>query len=334
MGASKFWSFWAIFIFGGLAFQFGPSPGLKYPAYFPAPTYDFAANPLDSAKIRLGRQLFYDEILSADGTISCASCHSPYSAFAHTDHGLSHGIGDQIGTRNAPALFNLAWATSFHRDGAHHNLELQALAPINHPAEMGSSTASLVAGMNTHPTYPQRFAAAFGDSLVTGERLLKALAQFQLTLVSATAKYDRVRVGQDSFSRQELKGYALFQRYCNSCHTEPLFTNQAFARNGLEVDTTLNDFGRMMITTLPADSLLFKVPSLRNLSFTYPYMHDGRFRKLRQVLQHYATRVTDPMPLTANDQADLIAFLLTLDDRDFVFDQKHGYVPPVSAGGL
>jgi cytochrome c peroxidase len=104
-----------------------------------------------------------------------------------------------------------------------------------------------------------------------------------------------------------------------------LFTNQGFAASGLEVDTTLNDFGRMMITTLPTDSLLFKVPSLRNLSYTYPYMHDGRFRKLRQVLQHYANQLNDPLLLASNDQADLIAFLLTLDDRDFVFDQRHGF---------
>lgn len=322
---SKHWSFLIVVLLGGLAFHFGPSPGLQYPAYFPTPVYDFAVNPLDSAKIQLGRQLFYDEILSVDGTISCASCHSPYSAFAHTDHDLSHGIDDQIGTRNAPALFNLAWATSFHRDGAHHHLELQALAPINHPAEMGSTTAGVVARLNTHPNYPQRFDAAFGDSVVTGEKLLKALAQFQVTLISAGAKYDRVLEGRDTFNGQELKGYALFQTHCNRCHTEPLFTNQAFAANGLEVDTTLNDFGRMMITSLPADSLLFKVPSLRNLSFTHPYMHDGRFRKLRQVLQHYATRTTDPISISVNDQADLIAFLLTLDDRNFVFDRRHGF---------
>lgn len=309
----------------GLAMTTECAINFVYPNYFPAPTYDFEANPLTEEKIQLGRQLFYGEILSADGTISCASCHSPYSAFAHTDHDLSHGIDDQIGTRNAPALFNLAWATSFHRDGAHHHLDLQALAPISHPAEMGSNIKEVVARLQADSTYTAGFARAWGDTLVTGERVLKSLAQFQLTLVSAGAKYDLVREKKDTFSVQETKGYALFKTHCNGCHTEPLFTNQHFATNGLEVDTTLNDFGRMMITTLPEDSLLFKVPSLRNLSFTHPYMHDGRFRKLRQVVKHYATRLNDPLPLTSNDQVDLVAFLLTLDDRAFVFDRRHGF---------
>lgn len=312
-------------ILSGLAFTLAQPTVLEYPDYFPNPAYDFATNPLDSATIALGRRLFYDEILSVDTTIACASCHSPYSAFAHTDHDLSHGLGDRIGTRNAPALFNLAWSTSFHRDGGHHNLELQALAPLSHPDEMGSSINEAVARLGSHPDYPGRFALAFGDTAVTGARVLKALAQFQLTLVSAGAKYDQVRAGRDTFTAQEEKGYQLFKNYCDGCHTEPLFTNQQFAVNGLLVDTTLNDFGRMMITTLPKDSLLFKVPSLRNLSFTHPYMHDGRFRKLRDVLKNYATRLDDPLPLASNDQSDLIAFLLTLDDRDFVFDRRHGF---------
>lgn len=309
----------------GLAAALPDPPALAYPDHFPPPVYNFTANALTAEKIQLGRHLFYDEILSADGTVSCANCHSPYNAFAHTDHDLSHGIHDQIGTRNAPALFNLAWATSFHHDGAHHSLELQPLAPISHPAEMGSSIADVVERLRADPAYPGRFARAYDDSLATGERVLKALAQFQLTLVSAGAKYDRVQEGKSTFNLQEAKGYDLFKAHCNRCHTEPLFTNQGFAANGLEVDTTLNDFGRMMITSLPADSLLFKIPSLRNLSFTHPYMHDGRFRKLRQVLQHYTTRAKDPLPLSSADQTDLIAFLLTLDDREFVFDREHGF---------
>ena len=312
-------------ILAGLAVAGEGFSGFITPPHFPQPTYNFTANPLTEDGIELGRRLFYDEILSADTTISCASCHSPYSAFAHTDHDLSHGLGDRIGTRNAPALFNLAWSTSFHRDGAHHHLDLQALAPLSHPDEMGSSINEAVDRLNAHPLYPSRFALAFGDSLVTGERMLKALAQFQLTLVSAGAKYDRVRMGHDTFTVQEVKGYSLFKESCNQCHTEPLFTNNKFEHNGLEMDTTLNDFGRMMITTLPSDSLRFKVPSLRNLSFTHPYMHDGQFRKLRDVLKNYATRLDNPARLTSNDQSDLIAFLLTLDDRDFVFDRKHGF---------
>lgn len=312
-------------VFAALAMAAGKVTDFIYPEYFPPPVYDFSANPLTDEGIELGRHLFYDEILSLDTTISCASCHSPYSAFAHTDHDLSHGLDDRIGTRNAPSLFNLAWSTSFHRDGAHHHLDLQALAPLSHPDEMGNSINEAVKRLNEHPDYPTRFALAFGNSLVTGERMLKALAQFQLTLVSAGAKYDQVRMGKDTFTLQEAKGYSLFKEGCNSCHTEPLFTNHQFEPSGLAVDTALNDFGRMMITGLPTDSLLFKVPSLRNLSYTHPYMHDGRFRKLRNVLNNYAGQLNNPALLSSNNQSDLIAFLLTLDDRAFVFDRKHSF---------
>ncbi len=308
----------SLFLLTGYAFTV-PEP-LEYPAYFPAPAYDFSHNPLTPEGVELGRRLFYDERLSGDGTISCASCHSPFAAFAHTDHDLSHGIGDSIGIRNAPPLFNLAWATSFHRDGAIHHLDVQPLAPLHHPGEMGSDIGMVVTTLREDGHYQERFAAAFGDPIVTGERVLKALTQFQLSLVSADAKYDRVRSGADTFSEQETKGYALFRERCNSCHAEPLFTNQAFASNGLSVDTTLNDFGRMALTHLAADSLAFKVPSLRNLSFTHPYMHDGRLATLRQVLTHYE--------IAGDDRADLTAFLLTLDDRDFVFNPKHGFPRP------
>lgn len=298
---------------------------LDYPAYFPDPVYDFTANPLQEETVGLGRRLFYDEALSADSTIACASCHSPYNAFAHTDHDLSHGIKDQVGRRNAPPLFNLAWSSSFHRDGAHHSLELQPLAPLHDATEMGSTISEVVDRLAADSAYRSGFARAWGDSSVTGERVLKSLAQFQLTLVSANAKYDRVQEGRDTFTSQEQTGYLLFKDNCSNCHTEPLFTNQSFATNGLAVDTTLNDFGRMEITSLPADSLLFKVPSLRNLTYTYPYMHDGRFQKLRHVLKHYATRPDNPILFSSNQQTDLIAFLLTLDDREFVFDRKHGF---------
>jgi cytochrome c peroxidase len=300
-----------------------------YPDYFPKPTYNFTENPLSINKIELGRALFYDPILSKDSTVSCASCHSPYNAFAHTDHDLSHGINDSIGTRNAPALFNLAWGKSFMWDGAIHNLDVQALAPISHPGEMGEDIASLVSKLQNTSKYPNLFKHAFGDKNITGEHLLKAISQFQLTLVSANSKYDSVRRKESYYTEQESKGYEIFKRNCNSCHTEPLFTNNQFERNGLEIDTTLNDYGRMMISNNSKDSAFFKVPSLRNLSYTYPYMHDGRYRKLKDVLNHYTS---DPslsnstsIKLSSNDKADLIAFLLTLNDRKFVFDPKHQF---------
>jgi len=313
----------------------------KYPDYFPIPIYDFKNNPLSKKKIELGRRLFYDPILSKDNTISCASCHSPYNSFAHTDHDLSHGINDQIGTRNAPAIFNLAWQKSFMWDGAINHLDVQALAPISHPKEMNETIKSIVLKLQNHSYYPLEFYEAFQDSAITGEHVLKALSQFQLTLVSANSKYDQVKKGAKTFTEQENNGYDLFKTNCNSCHTEPLFSTYEFAYNGLAIDTTLNDFGRMKITEESADSLSFKIPSLRNLSFTSPYMHDGRFKKLQQVLNHYTAGINEstiisealkkPIVLTSNEKTDLIAFLLTLNDSDFVFDKKHQFPEPFSS---
>jgi cytochrome c peroxidase len=308
---------------------------LEYPGYFPQPTYNFKNNPLSEETIELGRVLFYDPILSRDNTISCASCHSPYNSFAHSDHDLSHGIDDQIGNRNAPALFNLAWQNTFMWDGAINNLDMQALAPISHRMEMDETIQNVVLKLQRKEIYSGLFKEAFGDSLITGEYVLKALSQFQLTLISANSKYDQVMKGAQLFNDQEIKGYILFKRNCNSCHTEPLFSNYSFANNGLIVDSTLNDFGKYTITKKSEDSLLFKVPSLRNLKFTSPYMHDGRFKKLNEVLNHYTsginktetldTQLQEAIELSSNDKADLLSFLQTLNDTDFVFDQKHQF---------
>lgn len=305
------------------------------PRHFPQPSYNFSRNPLSESKVQLGRALFYDPILSADGTISCASCHSPYNAFAHTDHDLSHGIDDQIGTRNAPALFNLAWQPVFMWDGAVNHLDMQALAPITHPKEMGTSMADVVEKLGREKMYKGLFFDAFQDSIPTGEHVLKALSQFQLTLVSATARYDSMRWGKVKFNQQESRGYALFKRHCNVCHKEPLFSNFQFANNGLPVDSTLSDFGRMRITMEKEDSLLFKTPSLRNLAYTFPYMHDGRFKKLNQVLNHYGSGIQSSatlsrelkngLQLSPTQKVDLIAFLHTLNDPAFVFDPKHQF---------
>lgn len=316
-------------------------PLFSYPKQWPKPIYAFRNNPLTAQKIALGRALFYDPRLSHNNSISCASCHSPYSAFTHVDHALSHGINDSIGTRNSPALMNLAWQSSFMWDGAVNHLDVQALAPLSHAKEMGSSIAELVARLRSSAHYRRLFAAAYGDSSATGERTLKALSQFMLTLVSANAKYDRVQLGTDQFTAQEQNGYRLFKTHCNACHTEPLFSNYLFADNGLPIDPTLNDYGRLRVTLNPSDSFKFKTPTLRNVEYSYPYMHDGRFGKLAQVIDHYtrgiqprrslATPLRSPIVLSSNDKVDLIAFLLTLSDREFVFDKRLG--PPVRVVG-
>lgn len=310
---------------------------LDYPEYWPKPTYDFAKNPLTKQGIALGRQLFYETNLSRDNTISCSSCHLSYTAFTHVDHQLSHGIGDRIGNRNSLALMNLAWAKSFMWDGSAHHLDVQALAPITDTLEMGEDFANVVSKLQTTTKYPPLFQAAFGDSIITGAHLLKALAQFQLTFVTANSKYDKVLRAEEgiAFTEQEQNGYTIFKKNCNSCHQEPLFTTGDFANNGLAMDTVLNDLGRMTITKNPSDSLKFKIPTLRNIEFSFPYMHDGRFKKLSKVLTHYtkgiqhsptlAPELQDSLKITHREKVDLTAFLLTLSDKDFLFNKAYTF---------
>lgn len=309
------------------------NPILYSPPGFNAPYYKAQVIQLTKAKVELGRALFYDPILSKNNTISCGSCHNSYHAFAHTDHALSHGIYDSIGTRNAPALFNLAWSKDLMWDGASFHLDAQALAPIENRAEMAETLQHVLAKLQASPKYPSLFQKAYGSSIISGERFLNAIQSFELTLVSAHSKYDSVIAGQSNFNAQEKNGYQLFQAHCNRCHTEPLFTNNNFADNGLPVNPSLNDIGRMRVTRRSNDSLLFKIPSLRNLSYTYPYMHDGRFNSLQSVLKHYTSGIvshpnTDPklrngIPLTDKERVDIIAFLLTLNDRSFVFNKNY-----------
>lgn len=304
-----------------------PDPPLEYPKTWPKPNYNFSKNPLTKQGIELGRRLFYDPILSRDSVVSCSSCHLSFTAFTHVDHALSHGIQDRIGTRNSPALMNLAWSKSFMWDGAISHLDFQALAPISNPVEMDNSIETVVQRIQSKPEYKARFFETFGDSMVTGEHLLKAIAQFELTLISANSKYDRMISGQEKYSDQEQNGYQLFQKNCASCHTEPLFSNGNFEKNGLPIDTILNDYGRMNITKQPTDSLKFKVPTLRNIEFSYPYMHDGRFKKLRDVINHYTqtSSINPHIELSANEKVDLMAFLLTLTDRDFLFNPEFSF---------
>ena len=318
-------------------FAFRSLPELiSWPSYFPKPIYDFRKKPLTTAQIELGRTLFYDPILSLDSSTSCASCHSPYNSFAHTDHSLSHGIHDSIGTRNAPALINLAWNSLLMWDGAVNHIEVQPLAPITSASEMAEDMSHVVLKLNRLMRYRKLFYSAYGDSVITGQRTLLALAQFQLSLISCNSKYDSVRTGNAAFTAQEQRGYDLFLRHCNSCHTEPLFTNGLFANNGLSIDTSLNDLGRISITHDINDSMKFKVPTLRNAEYTYPYMHDGRFLSLYDVIRHYtsgiqssgtlAPQLRKPVVLSAAEKTDLVAFLLTLSDKKFIFEKRFG--PP------
>ena len=317
------------------AFQSEYSTLFYKPTYFPNPLYNFSKNRLSEEKVLLGRALFYDNILSKNNTISCASCHSNYNAFSHTDHALSHGIYDSIGRRNAPPLINLAWQPMFMWDGAINHLDMQALAPMHNKIEMDERIEHVVKKLQASPMYPKLYYDAYGDSIITGEHTLKSIAAFMLTLVSVQSKYDSMRLGKIKFNHQEKNGYLLFKKHCANCHTEPFFTNFSFENNGLKQDSSINDIGRMQITKNIQDSLKFKVPTLRNIEFTYPYMHDGRFKQLSEVMNHYtngiiksttlSSHLQKPILLNSNEKVDLIAFLLTLSDKKFIFNPKHAF---------
>ncbi len=311
----------------------GPDgPLFEVPSGWPQPTYDFTKNPLAREKVELGRALFYDPILSRDGTISCSSCHLSYTGFTHIDHKTSHGIGNRLGLRNSLALVNLAWNKSFMWDGAVQHLDMQALAPISHPDEMGEDFGHLVEKLAATARYPPLFERAFGEGGVTGERVLKSLAQFELTIVSAGSRYDRMARGEIKFNEWEDRGYSIFKKHCNSCHAEPLFTDFSFENNGLAPDSLLNDGGRIRVTRQAADSLRFRVPSLRNCEVTGPYMHDGRIENLAMVIFHYTEGIHDgpflsqklrsKISLSEEDKNCLAAFLRTLTDEKFLHDER------------
>jgi cytochrome c peroxidase len=326
-----------LIVFGILAFSKSDLTPVYFnvPKDWPQPQYDFKNNPLTEEGFQLGRQLFYDPILSKDSTISCASCHLQQTGFTHIDHQLSHGIEGKIGTRNSLTLQNLAWSKNFMWDGGVNHLDVQAIAPITSGVEMNETLENVVVKLQTSKKYPTLFQKAFGTNKITGQLTLKAISQFVLMLTTSNSKYDKVMRKEESFTEMEQKGYTLFKANCASCHQEPLFTNNSFENNGLPIDVTLNDFGRMNITQKPTDSLKFKVPTLRNVQFTFPYMHDGRFTTLNDVLKHYnlgiqnsstlSKKLQKPMNLTDNERTELIAFLKTLTDKNFLFNPKFSY---------
>ncbi len=304
------------------------------PKGWPKPNYDFAANPLTEEGFQLGRRLFYDPILSRDNTISCASCHLQATGFTHVDHDLSHGIEGKIGTRNTLALMNLAWSKTFMWDGGVNHLDVQPLAPISSAVEMDETLENVVTKLQKQEKYQLLFEKTFGTKKITGQLTLKALSQYLVLLTTSNSKYDKVMRKEEEFSEREQKGYNLFKTNCASCHIEPLFTSDQFENNGLSIDTTLNDIGRMKITNKKKDFLRFRVPTLRNSQFTFPYMHDGRFKTLTEVVKHYNTLVNNknlskqlvnPMNLTANERVDLVLFLTTLTDTQFLSNPKFAY---------
>lgn len=294
-------------------------------------------NPLTEAGVALGRRLFHDARLSKGNVQSCATCHDTAKAFTDGQV-VSVGASGQKGRRNAMPLVNLAWMKEFFWDGRAKSLREQVLMPIQDVHEMNEKLEHVVAKLESDCHYPQQFKAAFGSAGITAERLALALEQFLLTLISQESKFDRAARNLDNLTAQERRGLHLFVTEhdparglrgadCFHCHGGNLFSNHQFMNNGLA--ERAGDLGRMEVTGRETDRAKFKVPTLRNVALTGPYMHDGRFGTLEEVVEHYngplpRTRSLDPnlakhpeagLGLSAEDKAALIAFLKTLTDE-------------------
>lgn len=306
--------------------------GFEKPEHFPEPAYHFDTNPVTGDGFELGRRLFYEPRLSRNNTVSCGSCHIQASAFTHHGHDVSHGIDDRLGKRNAPPIMNLAWHTTFNLDGGVFDLDMQPIVPITAHFEMDETLDNVLEKLRQHADYPALFNKAFGTEEITSARLLKALSQFQLMCISSNAKYDSVMRNQSTFTATEQAGYVVFQNKCASCHKEPLFTDFSFRNNGIGIGFN-NDSGRYEVTLNTDDFYKFKVQSLRNLKYTAPYMHDGRYYTLDAVLDRYAqakpyVQNIDPVfdkgdgtygiNLSTEERIQLKAFLNTLNDEHFV----------------
>lgn len=309
---------------------------LVKPNGFPDITFDITGNPITVNGIALGKKLFYEGRLSRNNTISCGFCHIQEYAFTHHGHNVSHGIDDRLGIRNAPPIQNMAFLSRFTWDGVGHSLDERSLVAITDVNEMDSSLPEAVGKLNADANYKKMFKAAFGDENITGERILKAISQFMYTMVSADSKYDKVKKGTASFTAEETQGMNLFQQKCASCHSGELFTDESFRNTGHYYNPQFDDRGRYRVTLDWGDDMKFRVPSLRNIEYTAPYMHDGRFYSLDAVMNFYTDGVQnhanlDPelkkngtlgITMTAQEKQFIIAFLKTLSDPGFVSDKR------------
>jgi cytochrome c peroxidase len=303
-----------------------------YPANFGNRINESADNVTTNQGVYLGRLLFYEKKLSANNQISCGSCHQQERAF--TDGlALSKGVNKVLTTRNSMSLVNLLWTKKFFWDGRAASLEDQADFPLTNPHEMGQSLATSADKLKRDSRYPSLFRMVYGDEKITGDRIKKAISQFERTLISAESLYDQYLANQYRPTEQQLRGIILFKN-CEHCHGGVKNYKEVFHNNGL--DLVYKDAGIQLITGLAADSGRFKVPTLRNIAVTGPYMHDGRFNTLEEVVDHYSDHIANSSALSSfiqghsevgNDKMfrltkiekeDLMSFLNMLTDTAFL----------------
>ena len=308
-----------------------------------------ADNQLTMQGVQLGRMLFYETLLSKDGSQSCASCHRQTDAFSDTLR-LSLGVEGLEGKRQAMSIFNMAWHTNeFFWDGRAHLLRDQALLPIQDPLEMNETLENVVSKLSAEQMYRDQFMRAFGSETITSEKVSLALEQFMMSIVSVNSKYDKYLEGSIQLTESEERGRVLFNAEynpffpdisgadCVHCHGGYNFENDQYMNNGLDSDAEFTDLGREIVTQNLEDRAKFKVPSLRNVAVTPPYMHDGRFQTLEEVIDHYnegiqesstvdptvQNTITTGLMLTEQDKQDLINFLKTLTDEEYLNNQAY-----------
>ena len=311
---------------------FNPTPFiLPMPDGFPEMNIP-SNNPITIEGVSLGEKLFKDPILSANNSQACIDCHKQNASFSDPNQ-FSIGIDNISGNRNASALINLGWNTSFNWDGSATSLEEQAFEPVSNPIEMHNTWENVEAILNTHNEYPHLFKKAFNINYIDSIHVVMALAQFERTLISTNSKYDRYLRNEEQLTSSELNGYAIFNSEkgdCFHCHGTQMFMDNLFHNNGLDTEPFL-DLGLGSITNKLSDNGKFKTPTLRNIEVTGPYMHDGRFSTLDEVIEHYDSggqysSTVDPLMkklgvgllLTNQEKQDLKAFLLTLTDENFI----------------
>jgi cytochrome c peroxidase len=317
---------------------------LVYPANFGNRINVPADNPTTKQGVYLGRLLFYETALSANNKLSCSSCHQQDKAF--TDgKALSEGVDHVFSTRNSMSLVNLLWTRKFFWDGRAGSLEDQAATPLSNPHEMGQALTVSAQKLSQIRSYPALFRLVYGDTLINGDRIVKAIAQFERTLISANARYDQYLRNAYQPNQQELKGMALFIQFpqpekgirganCAHCHGGVKTYMELFHNNGL--DSIPKDAGIETLTSLPTDRGRFKVPTLRNVALTAPYMHDGRFKTLEEVVDHYSEHIKQSASLSSflqgesnevggtslkllpEEKKELVAFLNMLTDSTFI----------------
>lgn len=301
-------------------------------------------NQLTIQGVKLGRMLFYEKMLSKDGSMACASCHLQEFAFSDTAT-FSIGVKGLPGKRQAMAVFNTAWhSNEFFWDGRAHLLRDQSLKPIQDELEMNETLENVIAKLKASQTYKDQFKRAFGSEEITSEKMSLAMEQFMNSIVSHNSRYDQFLKDSTVYTESEKRGYELFfDEYneffpdesgadCAHCHAGVNFENDLYMNNGLDGDADIKDNGREEVTKNAGDKASFKVPSLRNIAVTAPYMHDGRFKTLEEVVNHYndglkASSNIDPaleqtrntgLMLSEQDKTDLVNFLKTLTDEDLL----------------